>query len=800
MPETSARASFPLRAILAADARLATPDYANDLIWEFDLQGEPPALGISSSLGRRVRTLRISPAFYLDGQSVSDPARFNSPPRLALHLPNYLAVESAPFPDLDARLEFWVADSHCLAGRITLRNDAPRVAAARLRLQAVLRPQSGERRGGMSEASHQGSVVLGGSAPGLALVLFLTGGASASRMPYPSLTLAFELAPGEATSNVWVLAAESDETASFEAARALAGQSWDEAIARIELVNRSLIDIETGEAAWDRAFRLGQVVGLGLAMGPTRFMRHASFVAARLPERGYSLRGDGRDYDACWDGQTAGQAYSLLSNLVYAAPEFCQGVLLNFAESRTAEGGIDWKPGLAGQRGGVLSTPLLADLTLRVFNHTGDVPWLEAMFDPLVGLARCWFSREHDRDGDSFPEWDYTQQSSFDRWPTFVRWARWGQGLDITTAETIDLGCYLIAECQALQAISAILGRSSEYQELAPHLELLRRAVDEAWSVQSEIYLHRDRDTHSSTGGLDLWKERGSFTHEQRRDFDEPARLLIRVEGPEGSAHQLQVAVHGQDAGGRRRVERIGVAHFQWFWDFGSATSELAFSSIDRLEVRGLSQDFETSIRRADLTRQDIMQLLPLWAGVPDLPRAEILVRHTLLDPNRFWRRFGVPAIPADDPDYGGSAARNENGVCLALNAMIGEGLLRYGFRREAAELNERIMEACIANLRREGGFRAGYSADEAAGYGERNDLGGLPCLDFFLQTVGIRLVTPYHVEVEGSNPFPWPVVVRWRGMTVRRQGSLTRVVFPDGQQADAIGEKSCRIEQVPPA
>jgi hypothetical protein len=797
MPERPAIANFPLRAILAADARLSTPDYANDLIWEFDLQGEPPALGISSSFGRRVRSMRISPAFYLNGQSVADAAQFHSPPRLARHFPNYLAVDSTPFPDLDAHLEFWVPNSHCLAGRITLRNGATQVAAARLRLQAVLRPQSAERRGGMSEASHQGSVVLSGLAPGLAPVLFLTGGASANRMPYPSLALAFDLPPGEACSSVWVLAAESDEAASFEAARALAGQAWDEAIARIELLNSTRVEIETGERAWDKAFGLGQAIGLGLAMGPTRFMRHASFIGARLPERGYSVRGDGRDYDASWDGQTAVQAYSLLPNLVYAAPEFCQGVLLNFAESRTPEGGIDWKPGLAGQRGGVLSIPLLADLTLHIFHQTGDLAWLQSMFDPLMGLVRCWFAKEHDRDGDSFPEWDHTQQSGFDHWPAFVRWARWGQGLDISTAETIDLGCYLIAECRALQAISLILDKPAEGQELDPHRKRLEQAVAEAWSSQSAIYLHRDRDSHSSPPGQELGKGSGSFVLELSQNFDTPARLLVRVEGPEGGARQLQVAIHGQDASGRRRVERLGEAQFQWFWDFGSATSTQTFASIGQLEVRGLSQDFETSIRRADLARQDITQLLPLWAGVPDQAQAETLVRQSLLDPNRFWRRFGIPAIPTSDTDYAGAAARSENGIGFPFNVMVGEGLLRYGFRREAAELIERLMGACVGNLRREGGFRAGYSADEAIGYGERNDISGLPPLDFFLHTAGIRLRTPHWVEVEGANPFPWPVVVRWRGLTVRRQGSLTHVVFPDGQQADAIGEQPCRIEQV---
>jgi hypothetical protein len=33
-----------------------------------------------------------------------------------------------------------------------------------------------------------------------------------------------------------------------------------------------------------------------------------------------------------------------------------------------------------------------------------------------------------------------------------------------------------------------------------------------------------------------------------------------------------------------------------------------------------------------------------------------------------------------------------------------------------------------------------------------------------------------------GKNPFPWPVTVKYRGLTVTRQAEQTVVAFPDGQ------------------
>jgi hypothetical protein len=37
-------------------------------------------------------------------------------------------------------------------------------------------------------------------------------------------------------------------------------------------------------------------------------------------------------------------------------------------------------------------------------------------------------------------------------------------------------------------------------------------------------------------------------------------------------------------------------------------------------------------------------------------------------------------------------------------------------------------------------------------------------------------------VVITGFNPFPWPVTIKYRGMTVLRQKEKTLVIFPDGQ------------------
>ena len=71
-------------------------------------------------------------------------------------------------------------------------------------------------------------------------------------------------------------------------------------------------------------------------------------------------------------------------------------------------------------------------------------------------------------------------------------------------------------------------------------------------------------------------------------------------------------------------------------------------------------------------------------------------------------------------------------------------------------------------------------------GLGEGGHVSGLFPVWLFLEVLGVRLLSPRKVRLDGANPFPWPVEVRWRGLRVRREADVTRVTFPDGQELTA--------------
>ena len=149
--------------------------------------------------------------------------------------------------------------------------------------------------------------------------------------------------------------------------------------------------------------------------------------------------------------------------------------------------------------------------------------------------------------------------------------------------------------------------------------------------------------------------------------------------------------------------------------------SERIFNFIESLEVTGVKEDEQIDFEVMDLSSLDQTLLLPLWAGIPDPERAHQLIQQTVTHTNLFWKPWGIQACPqgSKDPDHPCYA------VHMIWNSLIGEGLLNYDFRQEAADLVSKLMQVAIQNLKKNNSFYNYYHAETGRGLGERNSLGG---------------------------------------------------------------------------
>jgi hypothetical protein len=788
MREWSLGPGDPLSLVLAADFRLSQPDYINDQIWELDTgSGEPPALALRTTYGLRARTMRLFPRFTENGKSISDPAQFASPPIVHRVYPNFLSLTFSPLAGVDVNAEYWIPSSQVAAGRLTITNHDILPHPVKLEWIGQLIPINGQP---FSPVQMQSVTVLAGKTENLAPIVFITGGPQPGPGPYPSLMLGADLTPGSTRTLTWVHAAMGDHQSSFDIARRTAARPWDGERGRVEIVNHNqLVDITTGDPDWDAAFALSQKTAFGLFFPGGQNLPSPSYVLARNPDQGFSRRGDGFDYTYLWNGQSPLETY-YLSTLIPGAPQLAKGLVQNFLAAQDINGEIDCKPGIGGQRGKFLAAPLLATLAWKVYLNTRDRTFLADAYSRLLAFFRAWLSPAHDRDGDSLPEWTNALQTGFEDNPLFDAWHPWAQGAEISVIQSPTLASMLYREARTLVRMAEELAITEDRLYLKARAGIMRAGIDACWDAELNYYHYTDRDTKKIGSGKVISQRRYTPQYSIRRNLKDATRLLIRVQSGSGGTPHPEMTIRGK-LNGQEQVETIPRGSFQWMTGGAVATSQLVFDSLGAFEVTGLERRDKITIQTLDLTGEDHTLFLPLWAEIPNEMEAGLLVKNRLLSPEHFFHPYGIPALPIiSDP--------NADPVCLSVhlpwNQLIGEGLIAYGFRREAAALVTNLMSAIVQNLKHAGAFYTRYHASSGMGMGERNALSGLAPVGLFLHVLGVQIYSPERIRLRGDNPFPWPVTVKYRGLVVTRSVGRTEVVFPSGQSVSVTDPTNAEV------
>ncbi|GAB4581180.1 MAG: hypothetical protein Fur0022_39270 [Anaerolineales bacterium] len=779
--------------LLAADARLSPLNYYDDQIWELHLRaGEPAALSLQTTYGLRARSMRLFPRFIENNETITDPDQFRNPPAIHRFFPNYALVTCAPFDGIDVVIEYWVAFSNVLAGRIRVINSGVTPRTLRLEWAALLVPAGEGQR--MSPVQYENVHVLQGQVQGLAPVLMMTGGVEAVSSPFPNLNVHIELLPGLERQFSWAAAALADPVASFTLARTTVARDWEAEYARIVMSNATQLEIETGNSTWDAMLALAQKTALNLIHGPTEFLPYASWVQTRLPDQGFSLRGDGSEYGHLWDGQTPLDTWHLCQVLLPAFPALARGLVLNFLAYQEENGFIDWKPGLNGRRTGFLATPILASLAWKIYQAEEDRAFLEKVFTPLLKFYHYWFDPRNDRDGNGIPEWHHPVQTGFEDNPLFAYWQAWSQGADISLFESPSLTAMLFREGQSLLKIARTLERLGPVHDLNQKIEKLKQSLTRAWDPTTFTYRYLDRETHTGGEGKTIGRRTGPGTiNLSRFRFETPARLLVRIHPDLEGARDAKIRVTGTGMNEIPLTEEFAPDAFRWTLGLGTGISQDVFLALEDIEITGIQPGDQVMVYTVNYSFHDQTLFTPLWAGVPSAEQAENLVKKLIMRPNRYWHGYGLPASPTPESRNPELMAICEM-VWVPWNALIGEGLVQYGYHDLAAELFSRLMDAMGQNLSQSGGFRKHFDATTGQGIGERNALSGLPPVGLFLDILGVRIFSPWKIRLAGKNPFPWPVKIRYRGTTIARDLEVTLITFPDGQTVKINNPAPCII------
>jgi hypothetical protein len=781
----------PLALTLAADARLCNPDFVNDQIWELGLGGgEPPTLNVHTTFGLRTMAMRLFPRFIYDSIVYSDPVEFLRPPTVRRFTPDYILLDFMPFKNLDVFCEYWVPDSQAITGRIRLKNIGTGTISLRFEWASILQPLGN----GSTLSPQQIDMVniLQGQTGNLFPVLIMTGSPSIETSPYSAMIKEIDITSGNMLQFIWSMASLSDTRESFLHASQIIMSDWEARIAHLLRENeRYVLEIETGDPNWDAAFALSQKTAFSLFFQSNTNLPNPSFIQSRQPDLGYSRRGDGSDYNQTWNGQPPLESIYLANLILPGGLHLAEGILRNYLACQNDDATIDIRPNLSGKKIGIPATPLLANLAWNIYKVNQDTKFLVDVYPSLLRYLMAWYEPAHDRDRDGFPEWDHPIQTGMEENPTFDLWHSWGKGYDITTFENPGLAAMLYKELMVLGQMAELINEPRQIiDNIATRAKQLCEWVETTWDPHRCIYLDRDRDSHLSPAEELLIEQKAPGEYLIQKQFKQPRRLQIDIKLQGEATRTAQIILTGRAQKGQIE-EKITARSLAWVQGRACFTTKETYIHIEQIRITGLDEQDQITISVVGFTGISLLNTLPLWAGIPDKRRARSLVQKTLLSPRQFFLPHGLSIYPRSVKD---PITSTDDIVSLPWNLLMMEGMLSYGFIDETARLFEACMSTIIGLLISKRGFSSLYNGRSEESLGYPHALTGLAPIGLFIEILGIQILSPTLVIVRGSNPFPWPVKIRYRGLNILRDHHHTHITFPDGQKSSVNGPGPFRI------
>ncbi len=766
---------------LAADARMSRTNYVDDQAWKLDLGGKNrAALAFQTQFGGRAGLVSIVPMWLIDGHQVYQYQSYHHPPVATHFAPNFLGIRAEIAPWLELRARYWVMESNAAGCEFAIKNHKNEELELQLELfgHVIINGRSKKLNvltmGDYSLALHLGQI--GNINPVLTLE-----GASVDiyggRISSPKLGRRLVLPAGETTTVPFVVAGLPDMRDSHSVAMNWLARPWDIYFEKIDDFAGAIPRIQTGEKTWDRLLDLSCNLLLQARMEPSDQLSHASLVANRAINRGWSRRGDGRDHIRAWAGQDPTLAYLAATAAANIEPDWAKSLIHNYLSTQDDTGFVDRQPGLAGQTQGLMMMPLLARMSWIVYHLTEDRDFLTEVMQPLIAFFQRWLGE--DKDADGAPEWRSERQMGYVAFPTFGMGQGWAQGANPRQMETPDLLAYLISEADALSSIARELEDKEAENELGQRLSDLQNSLEEFWD--GSRYTYRDRDSHLSSGSIELLRRGpGDQIHIIERPLPAPGRVMVRVVGGVNQVPRISLRLTGRDSDGEDCVIDADVDEFDWRNRQGVYTTRHALSFVGSIEIEGLSRVYKVYARTIDSSRLDINHLLPLWTGLLPKDRAAALV-ECALDESQFLCPNGITMVSRGDPNFDPSNARGGGGIWMYFLSLIGEGMVKSGFHQEATDLVKRVLISLSQVLERDGHLSQFYHAEEIKGFGEDHHIGGIVPLKLFFDVIGVRILSPRKVWVGG--PFTWEqeVKVEQHGVVVARNADGIQIDFPSG-------------------
>lgn len=757
--------SDPILLTLAADQRFGALNPQLDAVWQINLNPNGP-LSLESNFGLLVERFRIFPVFLVNNKTISEINAYLSPPRVDLINSNYASLGCSPAEGVQARCEFWAAESDGLLMRFTLTNTS--AAAQKLGVQSVadLCPREGSL--GMNLAAQKYRAYLLGTSGSLSVTVAHAETAQSVTSPYPALQRCAELAPGESFSVLLRCCAGFDKPSLEKKLFQTYPENWDAEIARLSWRHQAdLLRVSTPYADWDAVFLSAQNKAFQLLARSGDDQDKLSYLEFRSPENSYAQHTDGKDSLAIL--QPPFDALVLYQLAQALLPVQAQTAARVFSRRLAT---LPYCSHLPVNARKVLPFPCLCANALSIFLHTGDREFLVSVFDRLRQYTLYWFDQDHDMDQDGLPEWLTFAQTGWRNHPSFNFLNPHGLFTWITTVENLGLCCLLARELDALEQMARVL----EDEETVAQTNALKRKLNASLErIRTDLpdAACWDRDTHLSTPKKLFFE--GAFSDiPAGLVLEPPSRVNLKLILSAFTSKPGFISLRGTDINGELKEERIEAGEILRLADSLALTSNQVFTRLESVRAPGLDEQTWTQLYTPDLTLRDIGWYLG-WLPTAQPENAEPGEQDS--DESTFQAYpLGLPEIL----NMGGSE-KAQHAVNPAWNTLVLEHLIQSGAKKEAAALFANLMRGAAGVLKIEHAHFEGWRSTDNQPAGARGAAAGLIPLQAFLELAGVRILTADKLQITGEYPFDWPLTLRYQGLEITREGKNSTITMPDG-------------------
>lgn len=755
MPSGPYFTTDPISLTLAADHAFTADLASPDIVWQLELDPNQP-LSLQSSLGLQAQSFRIFPFVTRNKHLYQNLNEFLSSPRIDSLSGNYANLNLSPDPNTQATFEFWAREPYAISGRVTLRNTGSENAELSARMAGLLVPLNGGKAMSITKLDYQ--TYLRGQSGELTVALIMEGMPRSVISPHQALEISRLLQPGEEFSVLWRCSLAFSPTQSQERALKVFPVNWDAEVARLEVACQArALDIETPLHDWNLVFKSLQDQANLLVKQPEDHEQGLTYFDKRNT---HSPVGKAFEPRFGWNGNSdAGTILqirqfvrALLPTQTQLAVELVRGILNKLKSN------FKYAPPF----------PQLAGLVWDVHTYHQQPQFLAEYLPALVEQTLRWFSPQHDRDQDALPEWPDPDYAGLADLPNFNVWQENSFPTRIASTESLGLASLLSGELETLQRMTRVLGDEELSSRILPCQQRLQAAIDRLRAGQPDASFI-DRDTHRVHPSELLAELQLPDPKWESVQLAEPARLNILL-NCRAIFLPSDFQVIGADSQGQELRETITSENILWLPMSFHITTQNIFSRFDRLEDLDVNNG-KVQVYTSDLRITDISQLLG-WEGQAGEEAAPPWVNAQDV---RY--RFGLPTDLNPAKTDGGK-------VNISWNCLLIEHLNRIGEKKLAFDLLSRLMLGFTGMLKREHALMEGFTSDGGSCWGNRNGLRGLLPPLLLLEVAGIQIINEQKVSISGENPCPWPLIVRYRGLEVRREGKNTTIQFPDGTLA----------------